>query len=75
MGFAAAYSMCRQTCHQKRSRFPTPFIGIEVQKGKSRAQTWAWSQTRSEKSGANGAKTSMIASGRAGGIGCPPSIA
>ena len=39
MGFAAAYSMSRQTFHQKRSRFPTPFIGIEGQKGKSRAQS------------------------------------
>jgi hypothetical protein len=40
-----------------------------------KSQTWAWPQTRSEKSGANAAKTSLIASGRGGILGCPPSIA
>jgi hypothetical protein len=34
MGFAAAFSMCRQTFHHKRSHFPTPFIGIEVKRAK-----------------------------------------
>src|SRR5919198_2735979 len=34
IGCAAAYSMCRQTFHQKRSRFPTPFIGIKVKRAK-----------------------------------------
>jgi hypothetical protein len=34
----------------------------------------ACSQTRSENSGAQGAHTSMIVSGR-GAVGCPPSIA
>ena len=39
-----------------------------------RSQTWAGHQTRSEKSGANGANTSMISAGRCG-IGRPPSRA
>jgi hypothetical protein len=39
-----------------------------------RSKTCAWRQTRCEKSGANGAKTSMMASGK-GGMRCPPSIA
>lgn len=39
-----------------------------------KSKTCAWTQTRCEKSGAKGVKTSKMASGR-GGIGCPPSIA
>ena len=38
-------------------------------------QTCAWPQTRSDKSGANAAKTGMIASGRGGIRECPPLIA
>jgi hypothetical protein len=40
-----------------------------------KSHTGAWPQTRSEKRGANGAKTRMIASGRAGGMAWPPSRA
>ena len=39
MEFAAAYSMCRQTFHQKRPRFPTPFIGIEIKRAKVELST------------------------------------
>jgi hypothetical protein len=44
MGFTAAYSMCRQTFHQKRSRFPTPFIGIEVKRAKVELRLGAYRQ-------------------------------